>query len=691
MAKNDFDRDFDFEKEYGFDPDTILGAEEYDSNIDLSQFSDEELGLGTDRASAPGASDPGASDPDPDAGYPDLGLRDKADDPDSDMDLDAFLNMADRPEDDDGKFPEDTFDDFDVEGDPEEDDLAEDLDFSGNAGLSHGKEFEDSQAALDGPPPQEADMEDNTEHPEEYTVDETQAADESQTSTRRRKPAPQPRPKKKPRKPAGPNFFTKFYDLYFAPLLNKELQEPTVDPKNPRRRRRKSKMQIFKEVYLPPIVVCVALILVLSFAIGSLSNFISQRRIDKSTEQSRLDSSQSAADLAQQEQARVLAEAERLATGYDYDGAIELLESLGDLTAYPDIATKRSEYSTARSNLVEYQDVSTLPNLSFHALINDLPRALKDTQYGGKYNQNFVSTTEFSNILEDLYENNYVLVDFDSFTAINPSDPNIILPKSIYLPQGKKPFMLTETLVNYFAYMIDSDRDGTPDAGGAGFASRLVVDSNGDIKAEYVDSTGATLVGNYDLVPILEDFIAQHPDFSYQGARATLGVTGDEGIFGYRINSSYTATMGQNYTNEQVAGAKEIVQALRDKGYTLACYTFENIPYASKNANQIRDDLQKWTSQITPIIGELNTFVFAQASDLTNYTDTSFQVMYQSGFRYFVANGASPSTEVRSNYVRQQRLMVTGSTMAHNPSWFTGMFDCAAILDVNTRGNVPTN
>ena len=45
MGKNDFDIDFDFEKEYGFDPKAFLGTEEYDDDIDLSEFSDEELGL----------------------------------------------------------------------------------------------------------------------------------------------------------------------------------------------------------------------------------------------------------------------------------------------------------------------------------------------------------------------------------------------------------------------------------------------------------------------------------------------------------------------------------------------------------------------------------------------------------------------------------------------------------------------
>ncbi len=45
MGENDFDREFDFEDEYGFDPKSFLDAEEYDDDIDLSEFSDEKLGL----------------------------------------------------------------------------------------------------------------------------------------------------------------------------------------------------------------------------------------------------------------------------------------------------------------------------------------------------------------------------------------------------------------------------------------------------------------------------------------------------------------------------------------------------------------------------------------------------------------------------------------------------------------------
>ena len=41
MAKNEFDPDFDFEKEYGFDPNEFLDSD-LDADIDFSQFDEEQ-------------------------------------------------------------------------------------------------------------------------------------------------------------------------------------------------------------------------------------------------------------------------------------------------------------------------------------------------------------------------------------------------------------------------------------------------------------------------------------------------------------------------------------------------------------------------------------------------------------------------------------------------------------------------
>ena len=643
MAKNDFDIDFDFEKEYGIDPSDLLNAEEYDETLD---FTDEDLGISST----------------------------DADDFDLDDDLNGFLEHKDEEVDVPSFFDEPRqpvyYEEFPQEQEvpsPEQEPFYEETNFQ-DAPVNQGIE----------------------EEPGEVLDDEFEEEEEAEQQRRIPFAIPQIKLPKLP-KLKTPNIFTKFYDLYFAPVLNKGIPEEPQDPSNPRRRRRKSKTQVFKEVYLPPIIVCVSLILVLSFLIGSVSNAIVQKQADDAAKQSQISATEDSSALAELQVKQIMKEAEELAAGYNYEAAIKKLETIGSMTEYPEFQAKRAEYVNIQNALVEHKDISTIPNLSFHVLMADPIRAFKDTSLGGSYNRNFITTTEFSKILEHLYANGYVLVDFDSVSgsSMDATGSEKFFPKSIYLPANKKPIMLTETMVNYFAYMIDGNNDGLADAQGDGFASKLVIDGD-TIKAEYVDGSGQTLIGDFDFVPILESFIKQHPDFSYQGARATLAVCGYEGVFGYRTNTSYIATKGNDYYNTEVSNATAVANKLRELGYTIACYTYGNENYSGWTANQISADMQQWTQQITPVLGKVDTIVFARASDIQDYNGNAFQVLYTSGFRYFVAYSAQqPWAEINSTFVRQKRLMVTGNSMAWYPTQFNGMFDCAAILDVNTRGNVP--
>ncbi len=700
MAKDDFDINFDFDQDYEFDPKAFLADGEYDENMDDYEIPWEKLNLDLDAEESQASSEEVSAEIPGDEISPEAA----ADEFDLDFDLDALLNMGEEPQEEftDEELMADVPEfaqrsrnsQFDMAGYGAPPELPTDYTPSQYEDdvPSYGPEAEESCEGSyeEGYDPAAAEESSGEVPPEDPQNEEKQGK-----RSRRRKEPKEPKVKvpKEPREPKPivlPAFLQKFIDIYFTPVLKKETFEEPQDPNNPRRRRRKSKVQIFKEVYLPPIVVCLTLILVLTFAIGSLSNLIEQKKLEADTEKSRLDSSASAVEQEASAAQASMEQATALATTYQYAEAITVLDSflnsVEDTTAFPEVTALRSDYVSAQSQLVSHQDPSLIPNLSFHVLVHDMAKAKLDLELGGLYNRNFVTTSEFTKILGELYNNGYVLVDFDSFTT---NSNGTILPKNIELPPDKKPIMLTETMVNYFEYMVDSNGDGEPDSGGDGFANKLVIDANGDIKAEYIDSNNNALVGDYDFVPILETFLKEHPDFSYKGARAILAVTGSEGIFGYRVNTTYQADKGQAYRDEQVAGAKQLVQTLRNKGYTMACFTYDNKKYGDMNANQITDDLTQWTQQITPILGEVDVMVYARESDISDYSGNAFTVMSTSGFRYFVSNAASPSTEVNSTYVRQKRLMVTGNSLAWKQDMFSGIFDPNSVIDLTTRGSVP--
>ena len=62
----------------------------------------------------------------------------------------------------------------------------------------------------------------------------------------------------------------------------------------------------------------------------------------------------------------------------------------------------------------------------------------------------------------------------------------------------------------------------------------MILDSQGKVTCEYVQQDGSTVTGDYDLVPILNRFIEEHPDFVYKNARPTLCLSGYNGILSGR-------------------------------------------------------------------------------------------------------------------------------------------------------------
>lgn len=476
-----------------------------------------------------------------------------------------------------------------------------------------------------------------------------------------------------------------------------EQHNENTRPVNPRRRKR-SQAQVFKEAYLPAIIAAIAVILVLVFIIGAISRSVQKNKAEK--EASIAASESIAAEEARLEtQARTLiAQAAPFAASYEYDMALSILNAFeGNISKYPALSAKITEYSTAKASMVAWTDPSKVVNLSFHLLMADPQRAFNHAEYGTAFNRNYVTTAECEKILQQLYDNGYVLVSIDDIVSpvTTQSGATSYKAKTLYLPEGKKPIMLTQTNVNYNIYMIDSDGDKLPDKDGAGFASKMILDENGKITCEMVGSTGQTVTGAYDLVPILDAFVEKHPDFSYKGAKATLALTGYNGLFGHRTYAGAEDDFGEEAYNDAVAEATKIAAALRENGYNLACYTYENVAYGGFSINMLKTDLNRWVAECLPILGAVDTMVFAQESDIAgsgDYSGEKYNALKEAGFKYylgFCSNG-SPWATVGGDYFRQGRILVSGSNMAHHAEWFTDLFDPAQVLDTDIRGQIPT-
>ena len=423
-----------------------------------------------------------------------------------------------------------------------------------------------------------------------------------------------------------------------------------MDERNPTPRRRKSTRQIFKEKYLPFLILGVAGLLILSFIFGSLS--MNQSKKNNKAQADRI------TQLLRDEAEDLKSRAAAMAAEYDYENAMKLLAGYsGGLSSHPELMALYNRYKSDLAALVVWDNLSEIPNLSFRTLVADLDKAVSDPDRGSRYAARHITTDEFSRILNQLYENGYVLVSlYDFAVPVTAADGSVGVNRTgIRLPEGKKPIILTQEGVNFYSH---TEKCG-------GFADRLIVNAGGELTCVLGGQEGA-----FDLVPVLNAFLAEHPDFSYEGARATIAVSGYEGLFGMDLNER--------------DAIKAVADKLRAQGYDIACYTYADMEYADFGASGVQEDLDKWAEQIAPILGQTDILVYPTGGEIKGhepYSGSKYDTLHTAGFRYFVGveNGVTWGMTA-SEYARQTRTLVTADFLKSNPEWYAGLFDAATVL-----------
>ena len=431
--------------------------------------------------------------------------------------------------------------------------------------------------------------------------------------------------------------------------LNPKSQASSTDPA-PRRRQPRNPRQRFKEKYLPFLILGAAALLCLSFIFGSID--MRRNQADTQVKAERI------SQLLEAEAQDLKARATLMIDAYDYENAMKLLASYsGGLASHNELMSLYNRCKNALAAQVVWDDLSQIPNLSFRTLVADLEKAAADPNRGSRYTARHITTDEFTRILEQLYENGYVLVSlYDFVVPGTAADGGVgVSHTSIRLPEGKKPIILTQEGVNYYSH--------TEACGG--FADALVLSETGELTCRLGEAEGA-----FDLVPVLNAFLAEHPDFSYEGARATIAVSGCEGLFGMDLS--------------RTAEIQAVADKLRAQGYDLACYTYADMEYADYGAAGIQEDLDKWSTEIKPLLGDVDILVYPTGGDISGhdpYEGSKYDALHAFGFRCFV--GVENGTQwglTTAAYARHSRTLVTAQNLTEHPEWFTGMFDAATVL-----------
>lgn len=353
----------------------------------------------------------------------------------------------------------------------------------------------------------------------------------------------------------------------------------------------------------------------------------------------------------------LLLRAQRLAAGYDYDGAIALLQGDAEFSSSEEVAAAIAGFEETKAGLIE-QDIKTIPHVFFHSLVMEPEKAFDGDDRSKGYNQVMTTKSEFEKILQEMYNRGYVLVRLHDMAheEIDENGVPHMVKGSIMLPAGKKPFVMSQDDVCYYPYM-DGD----------GFASRIIIGEDGKPTCEMKMEDGSVSVGAYDLVPILEEFIQSHPDFSYKGARAVIAFTGYEGILGYRTAASYQEK-NPNYAADCETAAA-VAQCLRDNGWELASHSWGHRYLGQIDIGDFRTDTDKWEAQVESLIGPTDIILFPFGDDIADwhsYTldNERFTYLYGAGFRYFCnVDGSQTWVQLGGNYLRQGRLNLDGYRM----------------------------
>lgn len=385
--------------------------------------------------------------------------------------------------------------------------------------------------------------------------------------------------------------------------------------------------------------------------------------------------------------------AKKYAQQYDYDKAIELLRESLTYETSEKFKKAVKVYKNKKESCVSWAP-EEVTHVFYHTLIVDESKAFDGDYKSGDYNQVMTTIDEFNQITESMYERGYVMVSLYDMAEMDEN--GVMTEKEILLPPGKVPFVLSQDDVCYYHYM-DGD----------GFATKLIVDEEGKIRNEYVEDDGSISVGDYDMVPLIDRFVEEHPDFSYKGAKGIVALTGYNGILGYRSDSSYETRPADldadkvqwldNHPdfdlNTEREGAAKVAQAMKDEGWTFASHTWGHQNVSQVSLERLQADTQKFKENIDPLIGGTDIIIFAFGADLAgteDYSGEKFEYLKSQGYDYFCnVDSSQYYVQIRDNYFRQGRRNLDGYRMYYNPELVSDLFDAGSVFSSSRPLPVP--
>ncbi|MDI9471268.1 MAG: hypothetical protein QM296_13875 [Bacillota bacterium] len=334
------------------------------------------------------------------------------------------------------------------------------------------------------------------------------------------------------------------------------------------------------------------------------------------------------------------------------------------------------------ANLERY--TGRVRQLVIRPLIVNRGIAFSGNQVSAAADQTMMTVSEFRGMLELLYERGYMLID--QATLLDESGT----AAPLYLPKGRRALVLSIDQLNYY-----------PARRLSGNCTNLVLDEEGEVAGVYRDEMGEEIVSREaEAIGILEMFIEEHPDFSYDGAKGTISLSGRYGIFGYPMNDAQLAARNAQSLRFGVAAeileeeqlvknrrdCQAVINRLLENGWTFASFSYAGVEMGELTMEDLKEDCALWKEEVGSMIGPTNIFVYPNGINFRG-TDERKSYLLEQGFQIFGGLGPTIYVHYERGYYFMDRLAVGGYSMRQGLT--QPVFDARPIYDSSRPSPLP--
>lgn len=347
---------------------------------------------------------------------------------------------------------------------------------------------------------------------------------------------------------------------------------------------------------------------------------------------------------------------------YQNETSVEVSKNISQIST--NTPSKPQNPKNLAPTLVEYK--GPVEHIFFHPLVAYPELAFDNDTTSKGYDDWFITVNEFNKILTSLYTNNYILIDIRLlFEERTENGRKVVVRKPLMLPENKKPLIISIDDLNYYDYMTKN-----------GNVYKLILDSQGEVAAYSVSPKGENIISRQnEIIPILDDFVKQHSDFSFAGAKGIIALTGYQGILGYRTNDMKSPT----YADDKIK-VLSVISRLKETGWLFASHGYGHLDDNRVSYNRFVQDTLKWKNEVKPLIGSTPIYIYPFGSRVATGSP-KFQYLLNSGFNVLCSVGPTPFIQFKQNAVMMDRRHIDGISLKTQGSRLTNLFNSTEIID----------